>query len=135
MTVADLNSATLELLRAAAKSTDKTDVTALDVATSHNLSTRAIVNELRLIREAMHLVSPFTSGTGASSPPESLTAQALTSLQAGDLKQTAEADRESMKMICLELSEMFQRYFVKGGQKQRRESHFSFFSLSTEEAV
>ncbi len=115
MTVADLNSATLELLRAAAKSTDKTYVTALDVATSHNLSTRAIVNELRLIREAMHLASPFTSGTGASSPPESLTAQALTSLQAGDLKQAAEADRESMKMICLELAEAYQRIFAQGG--------------------
>lgn len=115
MVVAALDDATSALLRQAAESTSKEEITDLDCATSQVLSIKAIVNELRLIREQLTLTSGGTAGTGASALPESAFAQNMASVQITDKVQIATAIRESMRLICLELAEAFQRLFVQGG--------------------
>lgn len=115
MAVALLDDATLALLRQAADFTSKEDITDLDCATSQVLSIKAIVNELRLLREKLTLASGETAGTGASALPESAFAQAMASLQITDKVQLATAIRESMRLICLELAEAYQRLFAQGG--------------------
>lgn len=115
MAVAALNPETLSLLLQAASATDKTDVTAVEAATSRILASRALVKELSLFREAMTLVAGEVAGTGATVGPENSAAQNRLSLQTKDWSQIAAADRGIFRMLSLEVAEMFQRYFEQGG--------------------